>query len=137
MSSPKQMDKFTDKLNKKLDGSVYVMEEILAIAGGFFEGLLAHDNIANNSLRVYTGPKLTGKEITDYVISIPSDTPWRRSIKIYTDVSKVYVTYETSGDTVEADDINQLQSSITSTQAELERFKEVGIIDGGYFARGK
>ncbi|WP_152393754.1 phosphoglucomutase [Paenibacillus guangzhouensis] len=137
MSYPDQVDKFTEKLNKKLDGSVYVIEEILVIAGGSFEGLLAHDNITNNSIRVYTGPKLTGKEITDYVISVPADTPWRRSIKIYTEVSKVYVTYETNGDIVEADDINQLQSSIISIQAELERYKEVGIIDGGYFARGK
>ncbi|OPA76613.1 phosphoglucomutase [Paenibacillus selenitireducens] len=137
MSYPDQVDQFTDKLNKKLDGSVYVIEEILTITGGLFEGLLAHDNITNNSIRVYTGPKLTGKEITDYVISIPSDTPWRRSIKIFADVPKVYVTYETDGDIVEADDINQLQVSITSTQAEIERYKEEGIIDGGYFSRGK
>jgi hypothetical protein len=47
----------------------------------------------------------------------------------------VYVTYETPGDTVEADDVNQLQTGLTATQRELERYKQAGQIDGGSFRR--
>lgn len=136
MVYPNQIDQFPAKLNKKTDGSVYVIEEELPITAGKYEGLLAHDNITNPTIRVFTGSKLTGEEITNYIISVPSETPWRRHIKVFADVVKAYVTYETSGDTVEADDINVLQESLTATQTELERYKFEGIIDGGSFRRG-
>jgi phage-related tail fiber protein len=123
MTYPAQIDQYPVKLNKKTDGSVYVVEEELPIVDGKFEGLLAHDNIANTSIRVYTGSKLTGKEIINYIISVPTDTSWRRHIKVFADVSKVYVTYETPGDTVEADDVNVLQGSMTATQGEVDRYK--------------
>lgn len=123
MAYPLEIDQFPAKLNKKTDGSVYVMEEELSIAAGKYEGLLDHDNITNNSIRVYTGSKLTGQEIINYIISVPSETPWRRHIKVFADVAKVYVTYETPGDTVEADDVNGLQQSMTATQQEVERYK--------------
>jgi len=35
----------------------------------------------------------------------------------------VYITYETQGDTVEAEDINILQESIVNTQTEIDRYK--------------
>jgi hypothetical protein len=123
MSYPEQIDQFPAKLNKKTDGSIYVVEETLPIANGKYEGLLAHDNITNTSIRVYTGPKLTGEEIINYIISVPSETPWRRHIKVFAGSPMVYVTYETQGDTVEADDVNVLQESITATQGEIERYK--------------
>ncbi|HWR07091.1 hypothetical protein [Sporomusa sp.] len=123
MSYPNQIDKFPAKLNKKTDGSVYVMEEELPITAGKYEGLLDHDNITNTSIRVYTGSKLTGEQITNYIVSVPSETPWRRHIKVFAGVPVVYVTYETPGDTVEADDVNGLQESITATQTEVERYK--------------
>jgi hypothetical protein len=125
MSYPDQIDKFSDKLNKKTDGSIYVIEEVLPITAGKYEGLLAHDNITNTTIRVYTGSKLTGQEVINYIISVPSETPWRRHIKVFADVAKVYVTYETPGDTVEADDVNVLQESMTTTQEEVERYKAV------------
>lgn len=123
MTYPNQIDQFSVKLNKKMDGSAYVIEEQLPIVEGKFEGLLAHDNITNTSIRVYTGSKLTGEEITNYIVSVPSETPWRRYIKVFASVVKVYVTYETPGDTVEADDLNVLQQSMTATQEEVERYK--------------
>ncbi len=135
MAYPDNIDRFAEKLNKKTDSSVYVIEEKLPITAGIFEGLLAHDNINNNTVRVFTGPKLTGQEINNVVISIPGDTPWRRLIKIYTGASEVYVTYETPGDTVEAADINTLQESITLTQTEIEKYKSIGMIDGGNFIK--
>ncbi|MCC5464576.1 hypothetical protein [Pelosinus baikalensis] len=123
MAYPNQIDQFDAKLNKKTDGSVYVIEEQLPLTAGKYEGLLAHDNITNTTIRVYTGSKLTGQEVINYIISVPSETPWRRHIKVFADVAKVYVTYETPGDTVEADDVNVLQQSMTATQTEVERYK--------------
>jgi len=124
---------FIEKLNKKQDGSVYVIEEEQAIINGKYEGVLQHDNVNRETLKVHTGPKLTGKEITNYVLSVPSDTPWKTYIKVFSDVDKVYITYETPGDTVEADDINDLQDAIVATNEEFNNYKEYGHIDGGTF----
>lgn len=123
MAYPEKIDQFPAKLNKKTDGSVYVMEEELPVTAGKYEGLLAHDNIANSSIRVYSGSKLTGQEIINYIISVPVETPWRRHIKVFADSPVVYVTYETPGDTVEANDVNGLQEAMTATQQEVERYK--------------
>ena len=122
MAYPDGIDQFPEKLNKKQDG-VYVIEEEITLTDGQFEGLLAHDNIINSTVKVYTGSKFTGKEVTTWTLSIPAETPWRRHIKIFADTEKVYVTYETPGDTVEADDVNVLQVAITATQSEIDRYK--------------
>lgn len=123
MPYPEQLDRFSAKLNKKTDGSMYVIEEELPLTDGKYEGLLAHDDIANSSIRVFTGSKLTGEEIVNYIISVPAETAWRRHIKVFSDTPVVYVTYASPGDTVEADDVNVLQESLTATQAEVERYK--------------
>lgn len=88
-------------------------------------------------MKVYTGPKFTGQEVATWTLSVPVDMPWRRIIRIFADVAKVYVTYETLGDTVEADDVNVLQDAITATQTELERYKSEGVVDGGTFERSE
>ncbi|EHQ92128.1 hypothetical protein [Desulfosporosinus youngiae] len=135
MPYPDQIDQFTEKLNKKSDGSVYTVEEELPINGGVYQGFLGHDNITNSTIRVYTGPQFTGIPVTNFIVSIPSETPWKRSIKIFAQTETVYVTYETPGDMVEAEDVNNLQDSLIRTQAEIERYKATGIIDGGGFIR--
>lgn len=134
MSYPDEIDKFTEKLNKV--GTVYVIEEEVSPVNGVYEGILRHDNITDSTVRVYTGSKLTGEKIDNFLLSIPSQTPWKKSIKIFSDKPKLFITYETSGDQVEADDINVLQDSIVNTQKELERYKADGLIDGGTFERG-
>lgn len=123
MTYPEAINRYTDKLNKKPDGSFYTIEEEIVLADGQYEGPLAHDNIANSTIRAYTGPLLTGRAVTDFVVSIPEDTPWKRTLRIYSDSPKVYVTYQTQGDQVEAEDINSVQSAITATQTEVERYK--------------
>lgn len=135
MAYPETIDQFREKLNKKQDNSTYVIEEQLQLEDGKYEGPLAHDNINNSTLRVYTGSRLAGDEITDYIVSVPAESPWRRWIKIFAGVSTVYVSYETPGDIVEADDINALQEAVTATQEEVERYKAAGIIDGGNFMK--
>lgn len=126
------IDKFVEKLNK-LEDNTYVIEEEVAPINGVYEGYLEHDNVSLNSINVYTGIKLTGTKITNFIISTPSQTPWKKVIKLFSNSPKVYISYETQGDTVEAEDINKLQESIVNTQIELERYKAHGIIDGGTF----
>lgn len=124
---------FIEKLNKKADGSVYVIEEEQTIVAGKYEGFLRHDNANRATLKVYTGSKLTGDEITNVVVSIPSDTPWKRLIKVFADVGTVYITYETQGDTVEAEDINLLQETLANHVEDFEQYKASGHINGGTF----
>lgn len=124
MAFPEQIDRFTDKLNRKQGGSVYAVEEAVVLLSGKFEGLLAHDNIVNSSVKVYTGSRFTGEELTSWTLSAPEETPWRRSIRIFAPVEKVYVTYETPGDTVEAEDVNGLQAAVTAAQTELVRYEK-------------
>ncbi|WP_028593214.1 hypothetical protein [Paenibacillus assamensis] len=136
MAYPTTIDHFPEKLNKKTDGTVYVVEEKILLTKGVYDGLLAHDNIAVPTIRVFTGSRFTGDEVSNFVVSIPDDAPWQRHIKVFASVPEVYVTYETPGDTVEADDVNFLQQAITATQTEIERYKADGLIDGGTFKKG-
>ncbi len=134
MTYPEAIDTFVEKLNKA--DIVYVIEdEELILENGVFEGELTHDNVKNESVMVFTEPRMSGERIENFFLSIPSNAPWKRIIKVFANAPKVYVTYETTGDQVEADDINAIQASITATQIELERYKAHGIIDGGTFER--
>lgn len=132
MAYPQEIDKFTEKLNK-LDNNTYVIEEVATLTNGVYEGELEHDNVSLPSINVYTGSKLTGTKIENVIVSTPSLTPWKNTIKIFSDVSPVYISYQTQGDTVEAEDINRVQDSVVNTQEELERYKADGVIDGGTF----
>ncbi|WP_259391658.1 tail fiber protein [Paenibacillus sp. 1011MAR3C5] len=123
MAYPEEINHYNEKLNKKPDGSFYTIEEVIVLADGKYEGPLAHDNIANSTIRAYSGPLLTGTAITDFVVSIPAETPWKRMLRIFSDSERVYITYQTQGDQVEADDINSVQAAITATQTEVERYK--------------
>lgn len=111
-----ELSVFHDKLNK-IDGNAYVIEEEIQMpASGIYDEELQHDNIADSTLAVYTGPMLTGEQIQSYALSTPSMAPWKRIIRIQSDAPVVYITYETTGDTVEADDINRVQAAIVETQ---------------------
>ena len=113
-----EVSQFKEKLNK-VEGNVYVIEEAVQIVNGMYEAELIHDNVNESTLSVYTGPKLTGNRIQSYAISTPSMTPWKRVIRVYADVPRVYISYETDGDTVEAEDVNRLQESAILTQKAL------------------
>ncbi|WP_373262368.1 pyocin knob domain-containing protein [Hungatella hathewayi] len=113
-----EVSQFKEKLNK-VEGNVYVIEEAVQIVNGMYEAELIHDNVNESTLSVYTGPKLTGNRIQSFAISTPSMTPWKRVIRVYADVPRVYISYETDGDTVEAEDVNRLQESAILTQKAL------------------
>lgn len=108
---------FIKKLNY-VEGKSYPIEERIEMPeSGTYEGMLQHDNIDEATLRVYTGPGMTGNLVQAFVLSTPSLTPWKRNIRIYSAEPVVYIRYETDGDTVEADDVNILQDEILRTQA--------------------
>ena len=102
-----------------IPGNIYTVEEEIHIVAGVYENELIHDNIAHDTIAVFTGSKCTGKRINSFAISTPSLAPWKTHIKIFTSENVVYVTYETVGDTVEADDINSAQHAIADTQKAL------------------
>ncbi len=119
-----ELSHFNEKLNK-VEGKTYVIEEeIIMPSSKIYEAALRHDNINEKTLSVYTGSKLTGEKIQSYSISTPSLTPWKKVIRIQTAVPIVYISYETDGDTVEADDINSLQETITKTQVAVNEEEE-------------
>lgn len=109
---------FIAKLNK-LDGNIYTIEEIVTPVDGVYEAELIHDNVEVNTINIYTESKLTGTKINTYTTSTPSLTPWKTIIKIFSTEPVLYITYETTGDTVEADDVNDLQDAIGYTQEAL------------------
>lgn len=113
---------FVEKLNKKQEG-VYVIEEEKTVIDGIWEGYLNHDNVNHETIYIYTGPKLSGEKVENYFISTPSETPWKTYLKVFSESEKIYITYETSGDQVEAEDINRMQESIVDTRTELEQYK--------------
>lgn len=118
---------FVEKLNRKQEG-VYVIEEEKDITDGKWEGYLDHDNVNHETIYIYTGPKLTGEKIENYFISTPSETPWKTHIKAFSESDTIYITYETVGDQVEAEDINSINQR-------FDDYRENGVIDGGSFLR--
>lgn len=110
-----EVSRFEEKLNK-IDGNNYVIEEKALLCEGVYNGELKHDNINPATLAVFTGPRLTGDRIQTYSVSTPSLTPWKKVIKVFADTPEVYISYETDGDTVEAEDINRLQEAVSKTQ---------------------
>ncbi|MZK53428.1 hypothetical protein [Clostridium beijerinckii] len=112
------VSKFNGKLNK-VDNNIYVIEETVTPVKGIYEAELIHDNANLSTLNVYTGSKLTGDKISNYSTSTPSLTPWKTIIKIFSDISPLYISYETTGDQVEAEDINNLQDAVVETQESL------------------
>ena len=113
---------FTDKLNK-IEGKTYTVEEEIVVTNGKYEGFLGHDNININTLAIYTEKGLKGDKVTNYSLSIKEGQEWKTFIELYHSTN-VYAVYETSGDIVEAEDINILQDSILELN---EKIKNVSL----------
>lgn len=112
--------KFNEKFNR-IDGNIYTIEEVVTPVDGTYEAELIHDNVELKTINVYTGSKLTGNKINTISFSTPSLTPWKTVIKIFSTEPQLFITYETTGDQVEAEDINNLQDAINLTQEELNK----------------
>ena len=110
--------RFTDKLNK-IEGKTYTVEEEIVVANGKYEGFLGHDNVNINTLAIYTEKGLKGDKVTNYSLSIKEDQEWKTFIELY-HPANVYAVYETTGDIVEAEDINILQDSILELNEKIK-----------------
>ena len=104
---------FVEKLNKR-DDDFYIIEEEKSIVDGKWEGVLNHDNVNHISITIYTGPNFTGEKIDNYYISTPTETPWKTYLKVFSHSEKIYITYESQGDQVEAEDINLVQDEMVN-----------------------
>ncbi|AQS09693.1 hypothetical protein CLOBY_18240 [Clostridium saccharobutylicum] len=109
---------FYEKYNK-LDSNIYTVEEVVSPVNGVYEAPLHHDNVTKSTVNVYTGSKLTGDKINTFVLSTPSLTPWKYIIRILSDITPLYISYETIGDQVEAEDVNNVQNAVNDTQIAL------------------
>ena len=65
-----------------IPGNIYTVEEEIHIVAGVYENELIHDNIAQDTIAVFTGSKCTGKRINSYAISTPSLATCKTHIKI-------------------------------------------------------
>lgn len=130
---------FVQKLNQRTIPHV-VQDEILPLTGGVGEAQFAHDNVRTETVEVWTSPGKTGVRIYTYTLRQVPDQPWKTVIRVTSPAERVYITYETTGDQVEADDINtlqakldELQQALASHETNTQRHISESRIDGGTF----
>lgn len=114
---------FVEKLNKKQEGN-YVIQEEKIIDNGRWEGFLNHDNVSYKGISIYTEPNFEGEKVSNYLTSTPIETPWKTYMKVFSNSEKVYITYETTGDQVEAEDINLIQEAIVENNIDIEELQD-------------
>lgn len=113
-------DAFRRKINIKPSGDEpYSIEEEITLVNGVYDSELLHDNPDDDTIAIWTESGQQGTRVYSYTITAPEQTPWKRVIHIESSQEKVYLSYECKGDTVEADDINDLQAAMERTQTEL------------------
>lgn len=109
------ISEFVTKYNK-VEGSSYACEENIKMPStGVYEAKLQHDNADDDTIQVWTGPQGTGTKLA-YQLTTPPDMPWKRIIHIETDQPNVYIIYQSAGDQVEAEDINEIYEALKETQ---------------------
>lgn len=121
------MTVFYEKLNVKENKEPYQIEEEITMQSGRYEGFLQHDNVIESSIALYTGKKLTGEKVENFVLSVDENYPWRTFIRVSSAHEKLYLSYETIGDVIEADDINDLQKAVMKLE------KDVASVDTSAF----
>lgn len=142
---PQDTDRFIEKLNSSIFPITVKDEEVLLVNGKCTRDL-DHDNVIANSVEIWTKPDKRGDKITSFGLKQNPGTGWKTTLSmslppvLFEELDRVYVTYETTGDQIEAEDINNIQESIVSTQREVlrhERDTDIHIvnrtIDGGTF----
>jgi len=112
---------FITKINKSGNPTV-IADEAMSITNGMSEKYLDHDNVKHNTLEVWSEPGKNGTRIMNYVLTNPEATPWKSLLRVYSEVNPVYITYESYGDQVEAEDINNLQQVINEVSAKVGTF---------------
>lgn len=121
------VSEFIEKYNKS-EVAIPVEEKHVMPESGTYEAELEHDNVDEDTIEVYSGANLTGSRLA-YTITAPADASWKRIIHVETSQPTIYISYETTGDQVEADDVNRVQEAIVETQEALNVL--AGQVTGG------
>ena len=61
--------KFIAKLNKR-EAPYVISDEVFVLTDGKGEGILAHDNINEKTLEIFTQPQRQGTKILNYTIAV-------------------------------------------------------------------
>ncbi|MDY6340726.1 MAG: hypothetical protein SPL54_00470 [Lachnospiraceae bacterium] len=110
-----ELSNFEEKYNYN-SGSAYEVEEKVTVVNGAADHTLSHGNVVEDSILVYTGAKQSGSQITSFTTSTVPGRAWRTAVHITTSESEVYVSYESTGDTVDAEDVNEIHTAIKEAQ---------------------
>ena len=107
------------KLNKR-ELPYVIADEAFPLADGKGVGYLAHDNVDAGSIEIFTQPGRAGERVRNFTVTVPEDAAWKLQLQVFAAAEVVYVSYESGGDTVEAEDINLLQQAAGDLAAALE-----------------
>ena len=117
----KQIYNFIARLNKR-DNPYTIVDEQVILTEGKWEGFLAHDQVIEKTIEIYTLPNKEGERVLAYTLDKKEEV-WKTYLKVFSQSEVLYITYETYGDTVEAEDINQLQGAAYYLENFIENVK--------------
>ena len=117
----KQIYNFIARLNKR-DNPYTIVDEQVTLTEGKWEGFLAHDQVIEKTIEIYTLPNKAGERVLAYTLDKKEEV-WKTYLKVFSQSEVLYITYETYGDTVEAEDINQLQGAAYYLENFIENVK--------------
>ena len=117
----KQIYNFIARLNKR-DNPYTIVDEQVILTEGKWEGFLAHDQVIEKTIEIYTLPNKEGERVFAYTLDKKEEV-WKTYLKVFSQSEVLYITYETYGDTVEAEDINQLQGAAYYLENFIENVK--------------
>lgn len=117
----KQIYNFIARLNKR-DNPYTIVDEQVLLTDGKWEGFLEHDQVIEKTIEIYTLPNKGGERVFAYTLDKKEEV-WKTYLKVFSQSEALYITYETYGDTVEAEDINQLQGAAYYLENFIENVK--------------
>jgi hypothetical protein len=117
----KQIYNFIARLNKR-DNPYTIVDEQVILTEGKWEGFLVHDQVIEKTIEIYTLPNKEGERVFAYTLDKKEEV-WKTYLKVFSQSEVLYITYETYGDTVEAEDINQLQGAAYYLENFIENVK--------------
>ncbi|MBC8580863.1 hypothetical protein [Zhenhengia yiwuensis] len=117
----KQIYNFIARLNKR-DNPYTIVDEQVLLTDGKWEGFLEHDQVIEKTIEIYTLPNKEGERVFAYTLDKKEEV-WKTYLKVFSQSEALYITYETYGDTVEAEDINQLQGAAYYLENFIENVK--------------
>ena len=117
----KQIYNFIARLNKR-DNPYTIVDEQVILTEGKWEGFLAHDQVIEKTIEIYTLPNKEGERVFAYTLDKKEEV-WKTYLKVFSQSEALYITYETYGDMVEAEDINQLQGAAYYLENFIENVK--------------